>query len=158
MDTVTANLVLFFFLLTMRRSSLYLPIASLVNVQKMIKKRNGFWKGKYVALTRKYAIVALVSLNTCFSKTHFSGRCEAFSNQKTSINLNECVVFYRIIQNKAQKEAKKDIFCFVNNTLKKFFFLFFSEESDSKISFQFWTRFVKKVKGASDIVENVVEL
>lgn len=39
MDTVTANLVLFFFLLTMRRSSLYLPIASLVNVQKMIKKK-----------------------------------------------------------------------------------------------------------------------
>ena len=129
MDTVTANLVLFFFLLTMRRSSLYLPIASLVNVQKMIKKRNGFWKGKYVALTRKYAIVALVSLNTCFSKTHFSGRCEAFSNQKTSINLNECVVFYRIIQNKAQKEAKKDIFCFVNNTLKKFFFSFFFQKS-----------------------------
>ena len=113
----------------MRRSSLYLPIASLVNVQKMIKKRNGFWKGKYVALTRKYAIVALVSLNTCFSKTHFSGRCEAFSNQKTSINLNECVVFYRIIQNKAQKEAKKDIFCFVNNTLKKFFFSFFFQKS-----------------------------
>ena len=129
MDTVTANLVLFFFLLTMRRSSLYLPIASLVNVQKMIKKRNGFWKGKYVALTRKYAIVALVSLNTCFSKTHFSGRCEAFSNQKTSINLNECVVFYRIIQNKAQKEAKKDVFCFVNNTLKKFFFSFFFQKS-----------------------------
>ena len=129
MDTVTANLVLFFFLLTMRRSSLYLPIASLVNVQKMIKKRNGFWKGKYVALTRKYAIVALVSLNTCFSKTHFSGRCEAFSNQKTSINLNECVVFYRIIQNKAQKEAKKDVFCFVNNTLKKFFFSFFFRKS-----------------------------
>ena len=129
MDTVTANLVLFFFLLTMRRSSLYLPIASLVNVQKMIKKRNGFWKGKYVALTRKYAIVALVSLNTCFSKTHFSGRCEAFSNQNTSINLNECVVFYRIIQNKAQKEAKKDVFCFVNNTLKKFFFSFFFQKS-----------------------------
>ena len=129
MDTVTANLVLFFFLLTMRRPSLYLPIASLVNVQKMIKKRNGFWKGKYVALTRKYAIVALVSLNTCFSKTHFSGRCEAFSNQKTSINLNECVVFYRIIQNKAQKEAKKDVFCFVNNTLKKFFFSFFFQKS-----------------------------
>ena len=129
MDTVTANLVLFFFLLTMRGSSLYLPIASLVNVQKMIKKRNGFWKGKYVALTRKYAIVALVSLNTCFSKTHFSGRCEAFSNQKTSINLNECVVFYRIIQNKAQKEAKKDVFCFVNNTLKKFFFSFFFQKS-----------------------------
>ena len=129
MDTVTANLVLFFFLLTMRRSSLYLLIASLVNVQKMIKKRNGFWKGKYVALTRKYAIVALVSLNTCFSKTHFSGRCEAFSNQKTSINLNECVVFYRIIQNKAQKEAKKDVFCFVNNTLKKFFFSFFFQKS-----------------------------
>ena len=42
--------------------------------------------------------------------------------------------------------------------LKSFFFLFFSEESDSKISFQFWTRFAKKVKGASDIVENVVEL
>ena len=40
MDTVTANHVLFFFfLLTMRRSSLYLPIASLVNVQKMIKKK-----------------------------------------------------------------------------------------------------------------------
>ena len=113
----------------MRRSSLYLLIASLVNVQKMIKKRNGFWKGKYVALTRKYAIVALVSLNTCFSKTHFSGRCEAFSNQKTSINLNECVVFYRIIQNKAQKEAKKDVFCFVNNTLKKFFFSFFFQKS-----------------------------
>ena len=123
----------------MRRSSLYLPIASLVNVQKMIKKkRNGFWKGKYI---------------------YFSRRCEAFSNQKTSINLNECVVFYRIIQNKTQKEAKKDVFCFVNNTLKKFFFsFFFSEESDSKISFQFWTRFVKKVKGASDIFENVVEL
>ena len=68
-------------------------------------------------------------------------------------------MFYRIIQNKTQKEAKKDVFCFVNNTLKKFFFsLFFSEESDSKISFQFWTRFVKKVKGASDIFENVVEL
>lgn len=68
-------------------------------------------------------------------------------------------MFYRIIQNKTQKEAKKDVFCFVNNTLKKFFFpFFFSEESDSKISFQFWTRFVKKVKGASDIVENVVEL
>ena len=113
----------------MRRSSLYLLIASLVNVQKMIKKRNGFWKGKYVALTRKYAIVALVSLNTCFSKTHFSGRCEAFSNQKTSINLNECVVFYRIIQNKAQKEAKKDVFCFVNNTLKKFFFFLFFQKS-----------------------------
>lgn len=40
MDTVAANHVLFFFfLLTMRRSSLYLPIASLVNVQKMIKKK-----------------------------------------------------------------------------------------------------------------------
>lgn len=101
------------------------------------KKRNGFWKGKYI---------------------YFSGRCEAFSNRKTSINLNECVVFYRIIQNKTQKEAKEDVFCFVNNTVNKFFFLFFSEESDSKISFQFWTRFVKKVKGASDIVENVVEL
>ena len=109
MDTVTANLVLFFFLLTMRRSSLYLPIASLGNVQKMIKKkRNGFWKGKYI---------------------YFSGRCEAFSNQKTSINLNECVVFYRIIQNKTQKEAKKDVFCFVNNTLKKFFFPFFFRKS-----------------------------
>ena len=67
-------------------------------------------------------------------------------------------MFYRIIQNKTQKEAKEDVFCFVNNTLNKFFFPFFSEESDSKISFQFWTRFVKKVKGASDIVENVVEL
>ena len=129
MDTVTANLVLFFFLLTMRRSSLYLPIASLVNVQKMIKKRNGFWKGKYVALTRKYAIVALVSLNTCFSKTHFSGRCEAFSNQKTSINLNECVVFYRIIQNKTQKEAKKDVFVSSIILLKSFFFSFFFRKS-----------------------------
>lgn len=36
MDTVTANLVLFFFFLL---TSLYLPIASLVNVQKMIKKK-----------------------------------------------------------------------------------------------------------------------
>lgn len=105
MDTVTANLVLFFFFLL---TSLYLPIASLVNVQKMIKKRNGFWKGKYI---------------------YFSGRCEAFSNQKTSINLNECVVFSRIIQNKTQKEAKKDVFCFVNNTLKKFFFPFFFRKS-----------------------------
>lgn len=139
MDTVTANLVLFFFLLTMRRSSLYLPIASLGNVQKMIKKKE----------------MDFGKVNTSI----FSGRCEAFSNQKTSINLNECVVFYRIIQNKTQKEAKKDVFCFVNNTLEKFFFsFFFSEESDSKISFHFWTRFVKKVKGASDIVENVVEL
>ena len=113
----------------MRRSSLYLPIASLVNVQKRIKKRNGFWKGKYVALTRKYAIVALVSLNTCFSKTHFSGRCEAFSNQKTSINLNECVVFYRIIQNKTQKEAKKDVFVSSIILLKSFFFSFFFRKS-----------------------------
>ena len=109
MDTVTANLVLFFFLLTMRRSSLYLPIASLGNVQKMIKKKE----------------MDFGKVNTSI----FSGRCEAFSNQKTSINLNECVVFYRIIQNKTQKEAKKDVFCFVNNTLEKFFFPFFFRKS-----------------------------
>lgn len=140
MDTVTANLVLFFFFTYYAKTkSLFahsFPRECAENDKK--KKRNGFWKGKYI---------------------YFSGRCEAFSNQKTSINLNECVVFYRIIQNKTQKEAKKDVFCFVNNTLEKFFFsFFFSEESDSKISFHFWTRFVKKVKGASDIVENVVEL
>lgn len=136
MDTVTANHVLFFFfLLTMRRSSLYLPIASLVNVQKMIKKKiNGFWKGKYI---------------------YFSGRCEAFSNRKTSIN---APCFTGLFKTKRKRKRKKMFFVSSIILLISFFFLFFSEESDSKISFQFWTCFVKKVKGASDIVENVVEL
>ena len=110
MDTVTANLVLFFFFTYYAKiKSLFahsFPRECAENDKK--KKRNGFWKGKYI---------------------YFSGRCEAFSNQKTSINLNECVVFYRIIQNKTQKEAKKDFFCFVNNTLKKFFFPFFFRKS-----------------------------
>lgn len=107
MDTVTANHVLFFFFTyDAKIKSLFahsFPRECAENDKKK-KKRNGFWKGKYI---------------------YFSGRCEAFSNQKNSINLNECVVFYRIIQNKTQKEAKKDVFCFVNNTLKKFFFPFF---------------------------------
>ena len=110
MDTVTANLVLFFFFTYYAKTkSLFahsFPRECAENDKK--KKRNGFWKGKYI---------------------YFSGRCEAFSNQKTSINLNECVVFYRIIQNKTQKEAKKDVFCFVNNTLEKFFFPFFFRKS-----------------------------
>ena len=106
MDTVTANHVLFFFFTYYAKiKSLFahsFPRECAENDKK--KKRNGFWKGKYI---------------------YFSGRCEAFSNRKTSINLNECVVFYRIIQNKTQKEAKEDVFCFVNNTLNKFFFPFF---------------------------------
>ena len=105
MDTVTANLVLFFFF---TYKSLFAHSFPRECAENDKKKRNGFWKGKYI---------------------YFSGRCEAFSNQKTSINLNECVVFYRIIQNKTQKEAKKDVFCFVNNTLKKFFFPFFFRKS-----------------------------
>lgn len=67
MDTVTANLVLFFFLLTMRRPSLYLPIASLGNVQKMIKKKKEMDFGKVntsifpedakPSLTKKLALI-----------------------------------------------------------------------------------------------------
>ena len=140
MDTVAANHVLFFFfLLTMRRSSLYLPIASLVNVQKMIKKKKEMDFGK---------------VNTSI----FPEDAKPSLTEKLALIWTNASCFIGLFKTKRKRKRKKMFFVSSIILLKSFFFLFFSEESDSKISFQFWTRFVKKVKGASDIVENVVEL